>query len=173
MRKRLTEVSKAISSFNAAQQTRDHVKQEELKIIAMQRATGLKEQLNVALHKAMAPESQYPQWLKSHEPLHYLAQFPSVMLGGGFDVVIGNPPYINRRKISTYQFGPYPCSTAPDIFAPCSYRAQALLIKNGSYGMVLPLAVTFGTEYTELRQTLLEGNRMHAVARCRGAFGSH
>jgi hypothetical protein len=164
VRKRLAEVSKAISAFNAAQQTSDHVKQEELKIIAMQRATGLKDQLNVALHKAMSPESQYPQWLKSHEPLHYLAQFPSVMLGGGFDVVIGNPPYINRRKITTYQFGPYPCSGAPDIYAPCAYRAHQLQNKNGNYGMVLPLSITFGTEYKDLRDALSGQNRNYHVA---------
>ena len=86
------------------------------------------------------------------------------MLGGGFDVVIGNPPYINRRKISTYQFGPYPCSGAPDIYAPCAYRAHQLQNKAGSYGMVLPLSITFGTEYKDLRDALTGQNRNYHVA---------
>ena len=151
VRQRLSEVSKAVSAFNAAQQTGDHVKQEELKIIAMQRATRLKEQLNVALHKAMAPESQYPQWLKSHEPLHYLAQFPSVMLGGGFDVVIGNPPYIRKRKITGYKYGPYACSNSPDIYAPCTTRAAELTNKSGAMSFVLPVSASFSDDYSELR----------------------
>ena len=159
VRTRIKEVSAAIKAFNEAQETNDHTKLEEKKIIALQRGSALKEQLNVALHKAMAPESQYAQWLKSHEPLHYLAQFPAVMLGGGFDVVIGNPPYINRRKVTDYTFGPYPCSSAPDIYAPCAYRAHGLKRQLGVFGMVLPLSITFGTEYQELRETLTKGNR--------------
>jgi hypothetical protein len=159
VRTRIKEVSAAIKAFNEAQETGDHTKLEEKKIIALQRGSALKEQLNVALHKAMAPESQYAQWLKSHEPLHYLAQFPAVMLSGGFDVVIGNPPYINRRKITSYAFGPYPCSNAPDIYAPCAYRAHGLQRQSGVFGMVLPLSITFGTEYQELRDTLTKGNR--------------
>jgi type I restriction-modification system DNA methylase subunit len=161
---RLNEVSEAITAFNEAQQTNDHVQREEKKIIARQRAMALKEQLNIALHKAMAPESQYDQWLKSHEPLHYLAQFPGVMLSGGFDVVIGNPPYISRRKISGYKFGPYPCSNAPDIYAPCAYRAQNLMNDRATYAMVMPLSLSFGSEYGELREHLLGTDRQFACA---------
>jgi len=159
VRTRIKEVSAAIKAFNEAQESGDHTKLEEKKIIALQRGSALKEQLNVSLHKAMAPESQYAQWLKSHEPLHYLAQFPAVMLSGGFDVVIGNPPYISRRKISGYDFGPYPCSNAPDIYAPCAYRAQNLMNANATYSMVMPLSLSFGAEYAELRKQLLGDTR--------------
>jgi hypothetical protein len=152
VRKRVAEVSKAISSFSAAQQTSDHVKQEELKLIAMQRATGLKEQLNVALHKAMAPESQYPQWLKSHEPLHYLAQFPAVMLAGGFDVVIGNPPYIAKGKVTTYRYEGMIAAKCPDIYAPCTVRAANLALPTGLLSFVLPLNSSFSDGFTPLRQ---------------------
>jgi hypothetical protein len=152
VRKHLAEVSKAISAFNAAQQTNDHVKQEELKLIAMQRAIGLKEQLNIALHKAMAPDSLYPQWLKSHEPLHYLAQFPSVMLGGGFDVVIGNPPYIAKGKITTYQYSGMAAANCPDIYAPCTVRAAGLTHHAGWLSFVLPLNSSFSDGFIPLRQ---------------------
>lgn len=151
VRTRIKEVSAAIKAFNEAQETGDHAKLEEKKIIALQRGSALKEQLNVALHKAMAPESQYAQWLKSHEPLHYLAQFPAVMLSGGFDVVIGNPPYIGKRKITSYNYGPYPCSNAPDIYAPCTTRAAELTKKSGAMSFVLPVSASFSDDYSELR----------------------
>ena len=162
VRKRLAAVSKAISAFNAAQQTSDHVKQEELKLIAIQRATDLKGQLNVALHKAMAPETQYSQWLKSHEPLHYLAQFPSVMLDGGFDVVIGNPPYINRRKITTYNYAGIPGSDLPDIYAPCAMRAYDLASKNKIFSMILPLSSAFNEKFAPLREYFVQGSGLFA-----------
>ena len=154
VRKRLAEVSKAISAFNAAQQTNDHIKQEELKIIAMQRATGLKEQLNVALHKAMAPESPYPQWLKSHEPLHYLAQFPSVMMGGGFSVVIGNPPFINRNKVTSYSYAGIQGSELPDVYGPCALRSISLTNAEKVFAMVLPLSSAFNEKFQVLREGL-------------------
>ena len=154
VRKRLAAVSKAISAFNAAQQTSDHVKQEELKLIAIQRATDLKGQLNVALHKAMAPESQYSQWLKSHEPLHYLAQFPSVMLDGGFDVVIGNPPYISKSKVTGYKFSGMEAESCPDIYAPCTVRASGLTTASGTLSFILPLSSSFSNGFTPLRKAL-------------------
>jgi len=152
VRKRIAKVSTAIEAFNAAQQTADHAKQEELKIIAIQRASDLKEQLNIALHKAMAPESQYAQWVKSHEPLHYLAQFPANMLKGGFDVVIGNPPYIARSKVTTYRFGGMAAANCPDIYAPCTVRAAGLANQHGTLSFVLPLSSSFSDAFTPLRE---------------------
>jgi len=152
VRARLNEVSDAINAFTETQRTNDHVKREEKKIIARQRAVALKEQLNVALHKAMAPETQFATWLSSHEPLHYLAQFPTVMLSGGFDVVIGNPPYINRRKITTYTYAGIPGSDLPDIYAPCAMRAYDLASKNKIFSMVLPLSSAFNEKFAPLRE---------------------
>jgi hypothetical protein len=152
VRTRIKEVSSAIKAFNEAQETGDHTKLEEKKIIALQRGSALKEQLNVALHKAMAPESQYPQWLKSHEPLHYLAQFPAVMLSGGFDIVIGNPPYISRRKITTYQFSGMAAAECPDIYAPCTVRATGLTNASGTLAFILPLSSSFSDGFAPLRQ---------------------
>ena len=151
VRRRLTEVSKSISTFNAAQHTNDHVKQEELKIIAKQRAADLKEQLNVALHKAMAPESQYSEWLGSHEPLHYLAQYPAVMLGGGFDVVIGNPPYIRKSKIAGYTLPSNQVSKCPDIYADCTLRAAQLLHDKSHLAFVLPYSFCWSEDFRPIR----------------------
>ena len=36
----------------------------------------------------------YDQWRESHQPFHWFAEFYGIMQRGGFDVVIGNPPYV-------------------------------------------------------------------------------
>ena len=166
VRNRLTEVSKAINAFTSAQQTNEHAKQEELKIVAKQRATALKQQLNVALHKAMAPETQYSSWVKSHEPLHYLAQFPSVMLGGGFDVVIGNPPYIKNKNMP-YEFDNIPLNSLPNIYAPCTARAFALMSKKSTFAFIVMHNLMFHTAFEPLRELLLSPSRLLAI----GSFG--
>jgi hypothetical protein len=36
----------------------------------------------------------FSAWRESHQPFHWFAEFYGVMREGGFDVVIGNPPYV-------------------------------------------------------------------------------
>ncbi|MBV6475193.1 MAG: hypothetical protein MOGDAGHF_00710 [Rhodocyclaceae bacterium] len=37
---------------------------------------------------------KFKAWRESHQPFHWFAEFYGVMRDGGFDVVIGNPPYV-------------------------------------------------------------------------------
>src|SRR5579883_337561 len=39
-------------------------------------------------------------WRISHQPFHWLIDFYSIMRRGGFDVIIGNPPYIEVSQVS-------------------------------------------------------------------------
>ena len=36
----------------------------------------------------------FEEWCSSHRPFHWFAEFYGVMRDGGFDVIIGNPPYV-------------------------------------------------------------------------------
>ena len=41
----------------------------------------------------------YSDWLSSHQPFHWLAEFYQIIEGNqGFDVIIGNPPYVVYTK---------------------------------------------------------------------------
>ena len=42
----------------------------------------------------------FDKWKESHSPFHWFAEFPDVWKDGtgGFDVIIGNPPYISSRQ---------------------------------------------------------------------------
>ena len=41
----------------------------------------------------------YQEWLKSHQPFHWFVEFYGMMQQGGFDVIIGNPPYVEYSKV--------------------------------------------------------------------------
>ena len=43
----------------------------------------------------------YPCWRASHQPLHWFVEFYGIMSKGGFDVVIGNPPYVEYSKVKS------------------------------------------------------------------------
>ena len=42
--------------------------------------------------------SAYDAWRVSHQPFHWFVEFYGIMSKGGFDVVIGNPPYVEYSK---------------------------------------------------------------------------
>jgi hypothetical protein len=46
-----------------------------------------------------AQEAAYKKWKESHQPFHWFAEFYEIISQGGFDVVIGNPPYVAMSKI--------------------------------------------------------------------------
>ena len=44
--------------------------------------------------KDQGDSAAYEKWLKSHQPFHWFVEFYGIMQSGGFDVIIGNPPYV-------------------------------------------------------------------------------
>ncbi len=99
------------------------------------------------------------QFLRSHRPFHWLAEFPTVILErGGFDCIVGNPPYVRWTKIPT---SPKPLGLAtqecPDIYAAITDRSIDLLTSQARLGMILPLSITFGKQFASLRERLQEG----------------
>ena len=44
-------------------------------------------------------QSDYEKWLNSHKPFHWLIAFYGILADSGFDVIIGNPPYVKYSKV--------------------------------------------------------------------------
>ena len=68
--------------------------------------------MNILLSKQYAihnPKGEaYKEWLKSHTPFHWFVEFYGIMNEGGFNVIIGNPPYVKYSKVKKeYQVSNY------------------------------------------------------------------
>ncbi|MCK9195425.1 MAG: Eco57I restriction-modification methylase domain-containing protein [Syntrophales bacterium] len=51
--------------------------------------------LDVLLHKQHYAKVKFSDWRTTHRPFHWFAEFYEIVHGhGGFDVIIGNPPYV-------------------------------------------------------------------------------
>jgi hypothetical protein len=83
----------------------------------------------------------YGRWRASHQPFHWLVEFYGIMHNGGFDVIIGNPPYVEYRKVrSTYKLleGRYQSESAANLYAFCMERCCSLVGPLGEFGMIVP-----------------------------------
>ena len=97
------------------------------------------------------------KWLKSHLPFHWFVQFYGILAKGGFDVIIGNPPYLEIREVD-YALKNYACLDSGAIHAMCIERSARLLHRNGCMSMIVPLSLP-STQRMEVVQRILEADR--------------
>ena len=130
---------------------------EELK----NRLAKLNDLLNHHMHKAIAEGTEYQSWLKSHQPFHWLAEFYQIIKGnGGFDVIIGNPPYVvytkkdktSRKAISDiYSISNYKTIDCNNLYGFVMERSLNLINNNQRMGMIIPLSFTAAKNTLSLR----------------------
>jgi hypothetical protein len=127
------------------------------KIVASKKVRELTEILDTSLWSSLTGESyDFKKWKNETEPLHYLATFPEAMIKGGFDIVIGNPPFIKATDVfNSYSPGPMVCRQMPNIFAHCTERASQLLTASGKMNFVLPYFFSWNSDYELLRHFLM------------------
>lgn len=113
--------------------------------------------LNKTLGERYSARSQtaVDQWAASHQPFHWWAGFYDRMERGGFDVIVGNPPYISSAKVrKEYTVLDLSSERAADIYAWVMERCSDLLAPGGRSGMIVPLSLTFSSRFTALREIL-------------------
>jgi len=100
-------------------------------------------------------EEAFAEWKVSHEPFHWFVEFYGIMQSGGFDVIIGNPPYIASSKVRReYTVRGFSADSCPDIYAWCLERATQICSPVGRMGMIVPLSLTFSGDFAPIRGLL-------------------
>ena len=140
----MKKVSKAYDTFKQVQLGQEvnldiykHAKK-ELKA----RLKDLNKLLNQNLHAATNAGMDYKAWEKSHQPFHWLAEYYDIIQGnGGFDVVIGNPPYVTFSD-STLQYNVkhYRTYGTKNLFALVGERCISISNNCSSIGYIIPLS---------------------------------
>lgn len=86
-------------------------------------------------------EKKFSEWLASHKPLHWFIEFHAIMKDGGFDVIIGNPPYVEYSEIKNiYRVINFLTEQCGNLYAFIAKRSEYLLIFNGRLGIIMPLS---------------------------------
>ena len=86
-------------------------------------------------------KTAYQNWLTSHKPFHWFVAFYGILKDSGFDVIIGNPPYVEYSKVKKdYAIKGYDTDSCGNLYAFVMERSMVLGKKGGRCGMIVPLS---------------------------------
>lgn len=102
---------------------------------------------------------EFSEWAADALPFHWSIEFPSVFLNGGFDVVIGNPPYIKKSKVDRVTrealIG-FASKEAPDFYAVCLERTDQIRNSSSRRSMIVMLSLASGKKFEISRNQIFK-----------------
>ncbi len=102
-------------------------------------------------------KNSFQTWLSTHQPFHWFVDFYGIMERGGFDVVVGNPPYIvhNDANIKyTIREQDFETFSAKNLYAFVFERSVALAQADAPVCLIVQLTV-LSSERLQVLQDLL------------------
>jgi len=115
----------------------------------------LTDNLNKCIHKQHYEGIAYKTWLQTHQPFHWFAEFYEIVHNnGGFDVIIGNPPYVKMKKID------YKCNVqgfdCSNIYGYIIRSCFNILNNKSRYGFIVMHNLAFSNNFEDVRKILLK-----------------
>jgi hypothetical protein len=89
------------------------------------------------------PTKEYKKWIETHQPFHWFAEFYDIINeNGGFDVIIGNPPYVEYSKVNDqYEIIYYKTENCGNLYVYVIERAISILSNKNFLGLILPISL--------------------------------
>ncbi len=107
----------------------------------------------------------YDRWLTSHKPFHWFVEFYGIMSRGGFDVIIGNPPWIEYSAVKKeYTIRDYTTEKCGNLYGICSERGLSLRFPNGQLSFIVQLPLASSSRMDSARDLLKQNSGSLFVA---------
>jgi hypothetical protein len=113
----------------------------ERKSLLKKNLNELNSRLNHLLHQQTSG-IKYHAWIEAYQPFHWFAEFYEIINEkGGFDVIVGNPPYVEYSSIKkTYSISNYESITAGNLYAFVIERCLRLMKEKSRIGMIIQMS---------------------------------
>ena len=107
----------------------------------------------------------YQQWRDSHQPFHWFVEFYGIMHQGGFDVIIGNPPYVTYPNKVSYRVQGYSYETLStgNLYSLVLERSILLAKRIAPVGLIVQLTSLSSERLPALQKMLLSRGLFYAV----------
>ena len=163
IRLRLVAVEQQYNNFQIQQVQRGgHVSAQDKQALA-DTLHDLEETLNYHLAREYgvdpAKTGKYEDWKASHKPFHWYVDFYPLMAAGGFDVIIGNPPYVVfPSKDVSYGWvdSLYRCESSKNLYALVAERSLVLVYARGAVGLIVQLTSMSSERMETMREVMLQ-----------------
>ena len=109
----------------------------------------------------------HSRWLESHQPFHWFVEFYGIMQVGGFDVIIGNPPYVtypSKHVPYSLEGLGYRTLATKNLYGLVFERCISLANLASPVGLIVQLTSLSSTKLPSLQNILLDRGLLHASA---------
>jgi hypothetical protein len=109
--------------------------------------------------------------LKKLNPMDYAAAFPEIMRAGGFDGIVGNPPYVNIFNIENENERSYyknkfkTCTNKVDLYAFFVEKIISILKKNGVFGEIFSNSWLSTESFKNFRKLIIEESKIYELVK--------
>ncbi|MDR1165495.1 MAG: Eco57I restriction-modification methylase domain-containing protein [Deltaproteobacteria bacterium] len=153
-------LSKAVSRYKQSRFDEGDYRNDdfnEAKADLSTRQTKLRSALDILLHENNYEDNLTDEiWRNSYQPFHWVSEFYSIVAeNGGFDVIIGNPPYVEYSKVkNSYTLQNYETMPCGDLYSFVIERAKTISKPESAISMIAPISLISADKFSILRKML-------------------
>ena len=153
------DLQQTFDAFRQRQTEGDGSVPAEHKLELQKRLKTLEDELNRNLAGQygvkVGDKAAYAKWIKSHQPFHWFIEFYGILHSGGFDVVIGNPPYVEFSRSGVgYRVSAFVTAECDNLWAYVLERTVSLIKERGRMSLITPLSLVSTERFAKAYQLL-------------------
>ena len=155
----------ALELFRKQQTQLDGTVTVEDKAELRRRFSELEEELNDHLSGEYGiKKSGVKKWKESHKPFHWFCDFHRIIASGGFDVIIGNPPYVvfpSEKVPYKFPAGLFASEPSKNLYALTWERSLTILGSGGHAGLIVQLTLMSSERMKPIQDLLITERPLH------------
>lgn len=149
VRDKADDLAKAFASFKEAQLDENLADYKKAKDKVVQYQANLNDILNEYLAfgygidiQKKSHKKRFDEWLQSHQPFHWFGEFYEIIhVKGGFDVIIGNPPYVEYSAVKKfYTLKDFSTLKSGNLYALVIERCLEIMLDKSRIGMIIQMS---------------------------------
>jgi tRNA1(Val) A37 N6-methylase TrmN6 len=105
----------------------------------------------------------FQTWFQQYQPFHWFAEFYEIINDrGGFDIIIGNPPYVEYSKVKNdYKIKNYKTESCGNLYAFVMERCSNISSNKTKIGMIVPMSIICTDRMKPIQNILKESSNCY------------